>query len=263
MNRIVIVTGGASGIGREICKAFHRDAATVFCLDVDFARMFLLRNESIIPGNPGRVWPIIADVSNVSEVKEAMAIVVENHEFPSVLVNNVGIQPLESYVPLHELGEDVWDRIFAVNLKSFFLMSKYCIPHMRRGSSIVNIASVTALAGAKNVSAYATTKAAIVGLTKQMAMDYAERGIRVNAVCPGAIDTPLIARTLEAQSGGMSAEDARAALARAHPLGRIGPPEEVAQAVLFLASDAASFITGSVLAVDGGLSAKGAWAIEK
>ncbi|MDZ4286122.1 MAG: SDR family oxidoreductase [Candidatus Sungbacteria bacterium] len=258
MNRTVVVTGGASGIGRAVCLRFARDVQTrVYCLDIDLQSMRELNRIT------SSISPYEIDVSDGQQVQSVISRIMMEREKIDVLVNNVGIQPLESYVPLHELEEKVWDRIFAVNLKSFFLMSKYCIPHMPRGSSIVNIASVTALAGAKNVAAYATTKAAIVGLTKQMAMDYAQRGIRVNAICPGAIDTPLIARTLEAQSGGMSAENAKATLARAHPLGRIGLPEEVAQAALFLASDAASFITGAVLPVDGGISAKGPWMIEK
>lgn len=261
MKRTVIVTGGASGIGRAICEAFIGEDENVICVDNDMHTLdsFVHR----VRGHGARIHPVDMDVSSAALCKHFALIIQEGYGRIDVLVNNVGIQPIESYMPLHELSEELWDRIFAVNLKSFFLMSKYCIPHMPCGSFIINIASVTALAGAKNIAAYATTKAAIVGLTKQMAMDYAECGIRVNAVCPGAIDTPLIRRTLEAQTGGKDAGSALKALAHAHPLGRIGFPEEVAQAVKFLASGNASFITGAVLTVDGGLSAKGAWAIEK
>lgn len=259
---IVVVTGGASGIGRAICEAFVRTPyCMVCCLDIDKkAADSLSWNAGAAYGSS--VFTFEVDVSDADAVSRTIR-QISNTGKIDVLVNNAGIQPLESYVPLHKLSEGVWDWVFRVNLKSVFLMSKSCIPHMSRGSSIINMASVTALAGAKNVSAYATTKAAIVGLTKQMAMDYADRGIRVNAVCPGAIDTPMIRRTLEAQTGGKDAASALEALAYAHPMRRIGFPEEVARAVKFLASDDASFITGAVFIVDGGISAKGPWAIEK
>lgn len=261
MKRTIVVTGGASGIGRAICEAFVDKDENVICVDNDMRTLDLFAHT--LRGRGARIHPVDMDVSSAALCKHFASIIQEEYGRIDVLVNNVGIQPLESYVPLHELEEDVWDRIFAVNLKSFFLMSKYCIPYMPYGRSIINMASVTALAGAKNVSAYATTKAAIVGLTKQMAMDYADRGIRVNAVCPGAIDTPMIRRTLEAQTGGKDAASALEALAYAHPMRRIGFPEEVARVVKFLVSDDASFITGAVFIVDGGISAKGPWAIEK
>jgi NAD(P)-dependent dehydrogenase (short-subunit alcohol dehydrogenase family) len=151
------------------------------------------------------------------------------------------------------MTEEMWDRIIDVNLKSCFLMVKYGIPHMMgRGGAIVNIASVQGLQSAKKVPAYAASKGGILNLTRQLALDYAEHGVRVNAVNPGTIETDLAigAGTLEAL---------RADAARTHPIGRSGKPEEVAEAVLFLASDKASFVTGEYLCVDGGLMAKGAW----
>lgn len=254
MSRTVVVTGGASGIGRAICEMFAQEPDTiVWCLDTDGNEAQKLSRHYQSIRTCGSI-----DVSDMHSVAEAVSQIFfssSSHKI-DVLVNNAGIQPLESYAPLHELSEDVWDKVFAVNLKSVFLVSKRCIPHMPRGSSIINMASRTALLVAKNIAAYATTKAAMVGLTKCMALDYAERGIRVNAICPGTTDTPMVRRTLGAQTGGMSPEDAMAALCRVNPLGRIGLPEEIAQAVKFLASDAASFITGAVLTVDGGTSVK-------
>jgi NAD(P)-dependent dehydrogenase (short-subunit alcohol dehydrogenase family) len=175
-----------------------------------------------------------------------------------ILCNNAGIQPRAAYAPAHELPEEMWDRILAVNLKSAFLMTKYSIPHLRRrgGGVIVNTASVQGLQSAKEVSAYAASKGGLLSLTRQLALEYAEDHIRVLAVNPGSVDTPLLLETVE---GEPSAEQRRV-WDQAHPLGRIARPEEIASVVLFLASDAASFMTGESVCVDGGMMAKGAWA---
>ena len=174
-----------------------------------------------------------------------------------VLANNVGIQPLHSYLPAHELPEEMWDRIIDVNLKSGFLMTKYAVPVMkeRGGGVIINTASVQGLQSAKGIAPYAASKGGMLSLTRQLALEYAADNIRVLAVNPGTIETPLAA----AGTGNDYAK-LRQEGAKAHPIGRIGKPEEIASVVLFLASDGASFMTGEFVNVDGGLMAKGAWA---
>jgi NAD(P)-dependent dehydrogenase (short-subunit alcohol dehydrogenase family) len=177
-----------------------------------------------------------------------------------VLFNNAGIQPPDSYRTAEHLDEAMWDRVMDVNAKGCFLMCKYAIPEMRRrgGGVIVNNASVQGLQSQPLVPAYAASKGAVLSLTRSLALDHAAEGIRVVAVCPGSVDTPM----LRATAGSVSPRDPDGALREwgaKHPLGRIGRPEEIAEVVLFLASDRASFITGEYVCVDGGLMAKGAW----
>ena len=265
MSKNAIVTGGASGIGRAICLEFAECGYRVYCVDINASAAIDLARYSNSLHYAGQIIPVLADVGLDSSVRAMCttgACAPSYLGYIDVLVNNAGIQPLESYVPLDRITEEIWDRIFAVNVKGCYLMTKYCVHRMTAGSSIINIASVTGLLAAKNNAPYGASKTALIGLTKHMALDYAELGIRVNVICPGAIDTPLVRGTLEVQTGGQDVEHALAALSHAHPMDRIGLPEEVAKAVLFLASDAASFMTGAVIPVDGGLSAKGAWAIE-
>jgi len=204
------------------------------------------------------------DVADVGQVPQGMYRLLKQYGRIDVLVNNAAIQPLDSYVPLHLLSVDLWDKILDVNLKGYFLMAKYCIPSMlEQGSGvIINIASVTGVAAAKNIAVYAASKAAAISLTRSIALEYGDKGIRSVAICPGAIDTPFLRRTLSAQTHGLDKDRAREKMSRAHPIGRIGTPEEVAEVVLFCAGPGASFMTGSAVAVDGGLTAKGAWAVE-
>jgi NAD(P)-dependent dehydrogenase (short-subunit alcohol dehydrogenase family) len=252
--KIVIVTGGAKGIGRAICLAFAREGANVLCADVDTSAGAAIEVQSA--NLPGKVVFREADVAQTAQCQDLINWCVSTWGGVDIIVNNVGIQPAHSYVPAHELPEEDWDRILAVNLKSTFLMTKYGVPQLQKrgGGAIVNIASVQGLQSARHVSAYAASKGGLLNLTRQLALEYASDGIRVNAVNPGTIETELAI----AGSGGL--EPLREAAARTHPLGRAGQPEEVAEAVLFLASDRASFITGEYLCVDGGMMAKGAWA---
>ena len=175
-------------------------------------------------------------------------------------MNNAGIQPASSNVNVEDLREEVWDRILAVNLKAHYLMAKFCIPQFRRrgGGSIINIASVQALQSQKQVPAYAASKGGILSLTRQMALDYAKENIRVLAVCPGTIDTPLVRKA--AKDAGEDPDKALRSWAAGYPIRRVGTPEEVANVVLFLASNKASFMTGEYVCVDGGIMALGGWA---
>lgn len=254
--RSVIVTGGAKGIGAAICTAFAEEGARVTCADVDVAA-----GEALAAASPsaGEIRFVRADVSQRADCEALIAGTVEAAGSVDVLCNNVGIQPTDSYQPLHEVSDEAWDRIIGVNLKSFFLMSRGCLQHMLGAGSgvIINTASVQGLQSAKGVPAYAASKGAILSLTRQMALDYAEQGIRVLAINPGTIDTPLVDEALEA-TGGDEAQ-MRTAMAATHPMNRIGQPREVARVVLFLASEDASFMTGESVCVDGGIMARGSW----
>lgn len=178
-----------------------------------------------------------------------------------ILFNNVGMQPPDSYLNAVDTPEEMWDRILNVNLKSHFLMSKYSIPHMKKrgGGVIINNASVQGLQSQKLVPAYAASKGGILSLTRQMALDFAEDGIRVLAICPGVIDTVLV-RTVLASMGEEDIDQAVENFGKIHPIGRIGTGEDIANLVLFLASDKASLMTGEHVAIDGGCMAAGLWA---
>lgn len=253
--KAVIVTGGGKGIGRAVCLAFAGAGANVLCADVDDpAGQELVE---LAGGAAGKIVYQHADVATSAACKGLVAQAVELWGGLDVLINNVGIQPMNSYLPAHELPEEMWDRIINVNLKSGFLMTKYAAPVMKKqgGGVIINTASVQGLQSAKGIAPYAASKGGMLSLTRQLALEYAEDNIRVLAVNPGTIETPLAA-----ESTNNDYEKLRREGASAHPMGRIGKPEEIASVMLFLASDAASFMTGEFVNVDGGLMAKGAWA---
>lgn len=251
----VIVTGGGKGIGRAICLAFANAGANVLCADVDDSAGAAVA--AAAAGAPGQIVYQHADVATAAACKGLVDKAVALWGGVDVLANNVGIQPLNSYLPAHELPEEMWDRIIDVNLKSGFLMTKYAAPVMkeRGGGVIINTASVQGLQSAKGISAYAASKGGMLSLTRQLALEYAADNIRVLAVNPGTIETPLAAA-----GTGNDYEALRREGAKAHPMGRIGKPEEIASVFLFLAGDGASFMTGEFVNVDGGMMAKGAWA---
>jgi NAD(P)-dependent dehydrogenase (short-subunit alcohol dehydrogenase family) len=244
--RIVIVTGGASGIGQAIGDAFASSGAQVICADVKQ------------PGPEPLASNIEfrrCDTSSDTDCREAAHWVIDRYGAVDVLVNNAAVQPKESYHPIDAVPQEVWDRMIAVNLSGYMQMAKYVLPIMKRQQSgvIVNIASGQAHRTAREVGVYGPIKSANVMQARQWGVEYAREGIRVVSVSPGAIDTPMVRANLDAQGG-------EAALANRHPLGRIGQPQEVAAAVLWLASPDASFITATDLEVDGGLGAFGAFA---
>ena len=254
---VVLVTGGANGIGRAICQGFARAGANVLCLDVNRVAGEELAGQD---NGPGSIVFRQCDVGKGSECRAAIEDAVARWGGIDVICNNAGIQPKASYLPIHELTEDMWDAILDVNLKSTYFMSHYGIPHLkaRGGGSIINTASVQGMASANNVSAYAASKGALISLTRQMALDYGTDNIRVLGVAPGTIDTgmPHAYEHIAAEEHAML----RVQWGARHPLNRIGQPEEIARVVMFLASDYASFMTGETVCVDGGLMAKGAWA---
>lgn len=252
--KTVIVTGGAKGIGEGVTRAFAQAGADVFCADVDTVAGERMEAEGA--SLPGSITYVNSDVSEAANCEALVAQAAANGSV-DVLVNNVGIQPLDSYLPAHQFPEEAWDRILAVNLKSGFLMSKYAVPEMLQqgGGVIVNIASVQGRQSMKGVPAYAASKGGMISLTQQLALEYAAQNIRVLAVNPGTIETSLALESVD-----QDVEALRQAAADTHPIGRIGKPEEIAAVVLFLSSDAASFMTGEYVNVDGGMMAQGSWA---
>jgi NAD(P)-dependent dehydrogenase (short-subunit alcohol dehydrogenase family) len=250
--RVVLVTGAARGIGAAIARRALADGALVGMLDVDAPAIEAAAAAAAGPGDAGRCLPVVADVSQEDEVAAAVAAVRERLGPVDVLVNNAGINAG------HDAGtmdEREWDTVFAVDLKGAWLCCKHVLADMRaRGSgSIVNIASVHARLTSAGMFPYAAAKSGLVGLTRSLALDLAPQAIRVNAVCPGWVSTRLVGEYYAQADDPAAAE--RAVLA-AHPLGRIGTPEEIADVVCFVASDEASFMTGTELYVDGGLSAR-------
>lgn len=243
----VIITGGASGIGKATAERFLEEGAKVAILDVSEKNGETALKELKKKG----FTPLIltGDVAKSSDVKKMVSTAKAKLGRIDVLFNNAGIL-VEGTV--EDVTEKDWDRIMAVNVKGVFLMAKEVVPIMlkQRKGAIVNNASCSGLVGDRNAIAYNTSKGAVVLMTKCMALDYAKKNIRVNCVCPGEIDTPMLRQ--EARSRKMPVEEYRKELCEYHPIGRLGVPSEVANAVLFLASDQASFITGAAFSVDGG-----------
>ncbi|RME88174.1 MAG: SDR family oxidoreductase [Anaerolineae bacterium] len=244
-NRVALVTGGSRGIGLATSRLLAREGARVglFARNVETGRRAA---ESI----PGAIF-LAGDVRRAEDCRRAVRQILERWGRLDILVNCAGI--IYRNRTVEETSEEEWDATFETNVKGAFLMSKYALPALRacRGN-IVNVASYVGLVGFAGASAYAASKAALINLTRSMALDHAREGIRVNAVCPGSVDTDMIHTAWE-QFGDV--ERARRLWEEKHPLGRIATPEEVAQAILFLASDEASFITGAALPVDGGITA--------
>jgi NAD(P)-dependent dehydrogenase (short-subunit alcohol dehydrogenase family) len=256
--KVVIVSGGANGIGEAASAAFAREGYKVALADVD--RQAGERVSQHIRSASGQAIFICADVSRSEGARDVVQKTVDAFGGVDVVFNNAGIQPPESYKTAEDLDEAVWDRVMDVNVKACFLLSKHAIPEMRKkgGGVIVNNASVQGLQSQKLVPAYAASKGAVLSLTRNLALDYAEENIRVVAICPGSVDTPMLRATAAMNARGDS-EAVLAEWGRKHPLARIGRPEEIAEVVVFLASDKASFITGEYVCVDGGLMAKGQW----
>jgi NAD(P)-dependent dehydrogenase (short-subunit alcohol dehydrogenase family) len=242
--KTAVITGAGSGIGQATAFAMAREGASVAILDSNEAAGRQTANELTAQKLNAAFFPI--DVTSEEQVRAAMSQIINRFGRIDILHNNAGIAIRH---PVAEQDEQGWQTCMDVNLKGVFLCAKHVIPHMLvRGGSIINTASVTGIVGVRNRAVYSATKGAVVALTRNMALDYARHQIRVNCVCPGFVRTPMAKALLQDPI-----KEKR--LVDTHPLGRLGTPEDVANAVLFLASDLASWVTGHALVVDGGFSA--------
>ncbi|UCC73161.1 MAG: glucose 1-dehydrogenase [Gemmatimonadota bacterium] len=244
--KVALVTGGASGIGRATVRAFADAGAAVAVMDLDERGGEAVAREIVERG--GRALFMAGDVSSAEDCRLTVERTVKALGGLDILFNNAGIIRRASVL---ELSEKDWDRVMAVNVKSVYLMSKYAIPVMEQagGGVIINTSSGWGLVGGRRAASYCASKGAVALLTKAMALDHGERNIRVNCICPGDTDTPMLRQ--EAEQLGEPIEEFLAEGAK-RPLGRIAQPEDIAQAALYLASDAASAVTGISLVVDGG-----------
>ena len=243
-NKVAIVTGAGSGIGKATGLLFAREGARVIVADHSGAEEETAREIG------DAALAVRVDVSRSADVRAMIAAAGGRFGRLDILFNNAGIEGAQA--PTADCSEENFDRVIAVNLKGVFLGMKYALPAMLAsgGGAIINNASVAGLVGFPGIPAYCASKGGVIQLTKTAALEYATQGIRVNAICPGVIWTPMVARLT-----GDSAE-ARAQFAQLEPVGRMGQPEEVAALALFLAGDESSFVTGAALPVDGGFVAR-------
>ncbi len=251
--KIALVTGGASGIGRATAILLAEQGARVAVADLSEADgQEVIR---AIESKGGEAFFSRMDVTSEASVQNTVAQIIEKWRCLDVLVNNAGVAGIQK--PIHEVTAKEYDSVMDVNVRGVFHCTKHSILAMREGGSIINLSSIFGLVGGASVespySVYQASKGAVIMMTKGDAMMYAHRGIRVNAVCPGFISTPMVAGFFE-KTG--DAEAARTATEGMHPLGTLGRPDDIAYGVLYLASDEARFVTGAVLPIDGGFTAQ-------
>jgi len=241
---VALITGASSGIGRAIAIAFVAEGARVAVSGRNSEE--LAKTVNMISTNGGEAIAVKADVSKTADVQAMVAKTVEHFGALNFAINNAGVAG-DIFVPTVNYSEATWDNVIGINLKGVFLCMKYALPHLlATKGSIVNIASTSGLVAGPIGCAYVASKHGVVGLTKAAALEYADKGVRINAVAPAVILTEMTER------GGINDPAIEAMMVAKHPMGRIGRPEEVANAVLWLCSKGASFTTGHTLAVDGG-----------
>lgn len=249
--KVALITGAGAGIGAGIAERFSEAGAAVAIFDLNGLTAGQTR-EKLEKTWQRRALAIQGDVSREADVKAGVEQTIATFGSIDILVNNAGIDVAGT---VDAMSASEWDRVLAVNLKGAFLFSKYVIPHLRgRGGAIVNISSVHAFASYEEYAAYDASKAGLLAMTRTLALDHGRHGIRVNAICPGYIGTPMTEEWIRTQP------DPEATLKQVlsfHPLGRIGTTRDVAEAALFLASDASSFISGATLVVDGAMTVAG------
>lgn len=246
VGKVAVVTGGASGLGLATVELFVHHGARVHVVDLDTSAL------SPVTARCPEVIPHVADVSSSQEMAAMAAEVLAGEGRIDIVFANAGIEGVGTAA---ELDEDSWTRVIDVDLKGVWLTSKYFLRAMadNGGGSIVNTASIGGLVGVPGIFPYAAAKGGVIALTRQMAVDYAGSGIRVNAVCPGTVVTPLVERNWREK--GLDVDQQTALQADRHPLRRAGTPDDIAAAVLFLASGDSSWITGQALTIDGGVTA--------
>ena len=248
---VAVVSGGSSGIGRGVVEVFAENGAAVEFFGVDAAQ-----NDALVDSLVARGFDVrgaALDAADPEALRAVFEDVARRRGCVGALVNSVGVQ---RYGTVETTSVETWDEVLNVNLRSMFLCAKYAVPLMRQGGggAIVNVSSAQAVASQANVVAYTASKGAIVAMTRAMAVDHAREGIRVNSVCPGSVDTPM----LRASAMSMDPENPERIIAewgKGHPIGRVGQPREIANTCLFLVSPLSSFITGADVRVDGGVLA--------
>jgi NAD(P)-dependent dehydrogenase (short-subunit alcohol dehydrogenase family) len=253
--KVAIVTGGAAGIGRAVVDLFADEGCQLVVSDVADKEGEASVERAAARG--AEALFVRCDVTRSEDVRRLVSTTLDRFGQLDVLFNNAGIVSPEFPVgSVTEAGEEAWDRVIDVNLKSIYLVSKYAIPQMvkQRSGSVINTASSWGLMASDNSAAYVASKAGVVNLTRSMALDYGRYNVRVNCVCPGPTETAMLVRTLARDTPEQS-ERFRADYLRMLPLRRWARPEEIARGVLFLASDDASYVTGSALVIDGGYTA--------
>ncbi|MGU3286281.1 SDR family oxidoreductase [Methylobacterium mesophilicum] len=242
--KVAFVTGATSGIGRATALAFAKAGAAVTVADV--SEEGNLETARLIEEAGGRALSLRCDVSNSEDVKAALDRTIQTFGKLDFAFNNAGIE--QPVAPVSEIEDEDFDRLVAINLRGMFLCLKHQVPLLLRngGGAIVNTSSGAGVKGIAGQAAYAATKHAVIGMTKSAALDYAKDGVRINAVCPGIIDTPMMQRFTGGTPEGLARVIAQ------EPVGRMGKPEEIAAAVLYLCSDMAAFVIGHAMVVDGG-----------
>ena len=252
--RVAVITGGGSGIGREAVLRFVAEGAAVAVLDL--SKDAADETVALVEKAGGKALTVVADVADAASIDAAMDATAAEFGRIDVLFNNAGIFSRGSVVTAEE---DDWDRCFAVNTKSVYLCSRAALRHMEPAEgatgSIINTASVAGLVAVENSAAYCASKGAVIALTRSMANDLAPRRVRVNAICPGTVHTPLI-EPLIALRGGGDYDKGMAMTLEKYPIGRLGQPSDIANLALFLASEESSFMTGSIIASDGGMTSR-------
>lgn len=244
--KVALITGGGSGIGRATCLLFAREGAKVVVAD------YIAEggNETVrqITAAGGEAVFVQADVSKSLDVQNMIATTVKTYGGVDVLFNNAGIEGPSAKIANYR--EEDWDRVIAIDLTAVYLGMKYVIPEMLKqgGGVIISTASVAGLVGFPGSGAYAAAKAGVINLTRMVAMEYADKNIRVNCICPGIIETPMVDRVM--------GDRPREGVVKAEPIGRLGKPEDIANAALFLACDESSFATGAPFIIDGGYVAR-------
>ncbi|MEV3920149.1 SDR family NAD(P)-dependent oxidoreductase [Actinomadura coerulea] len=251
--KVAVVTGGSLGIGRAVVERLARDgAAVVFCgIGEDEVR----RAEEYLRGEGLEVAGAVADVTDAARMDGLVGEAVSRYGGLDVLVTCAGVQ---RYGTVEETSEELWDEVLGVNVKGVFLACRAAVPELRRrgGGTVVTVSSVQAFVSQDRVAAYSASKAAINALTRAVALDHAADGIRANVVCPGSVDTPMLRWAADLFRGERGQDAQVAEWGRAHPLGRVAAPAEVAEVVAFLAGPRSSFVTGAEHRVDGGLLAR-------
>lgn len=248
-SRVAIVTGAGQGIGRAIACRLAQDGFAVAIVDINPVALDKVRKE--IESLGASALGLTADLTKLDEIQKAIALAAEWGEI-NVLVNNAGRVLI---TPFLEISEQEWDAILTLNLKTVFFAMQFAVPHMTEGSHIVNLSSISGRSGRPDQPHYAAAKSAVISLTQSAALAFAPRGITVNAVCPGVVDTPMTSgiHEIRAHALGITARESLDRMISRIPLGRIETPEDVASAVSFLCSPNAAYITGQSLNVCGGM----------